>query len=209
MVPLDDVSKWWAYVPAGARWRHPDGTETPTSKAVKTIRSYRSVSLMQWRMPDEFGKRLPTEAEFEYAARGGLDQAPYSWGTEFRPMCKRMANTFQGHFPDSNSRADGYERTRLRYAHSPQTDLAFMIWRATCGSGVRTGIARTTTPYLQQRTRKALQRASIRMNRTRRNEYKRAVRSSVPISTVLASCPEDEGKGRSAPDQATSDSDAH
>jgi formylglycine-generating enzyme required for sulfatase activity len=54
------------------------------------------------------GKRLPTEAEFEYAERGGRDRAPYAWGKEFNPGGKFMANTFQGHFPEKDTGADGH-----------------------------------------------------------------------------------------------------
>ena len=105
-VALNDASAWWVYV-AGADWRHPSG---PTSD-VKDKGDYPVVQVAyedaaayaKWA-----GKRLPTEAEFEYAARGGLDQKEFAWGDEFKPNGKFMANTWQGQFPVRNSKEDGF-----------------------------------------------------------------------------------------------------
>jgi formylglycine-generating enzyme len=105
-VPLDNGMQWWAYV-AGANWRHPQGLSS-------TIKGRENYPVVQIAYEDAeayakwAGKRLPTEAEFEYAERGGLDRAPYAWGKELMPGGKYMANTFQGNFPDKDTGADGH-----------------------------------------------------------------------------------------------------
>ena len=132
-VSLDDVSKWWTYVP-GACWRHPEGPGSSITgredHPVVQVCYADAAAYAKW-----CGRRLPTEAEFEYAARGGLDQKPYVWGSEFKPNGKYMANTFQGHFPDANSRADGYERTSPVHAFPPNRSGLYDIRLETCGSG--------------------------------------------------------------------------
>ena len=105
-VPLDDWSAWWAYVP-GANWRHPDGPESD----IKDREKYPAVHV-SWDDASAYakwaGKRLPTEAEWEYAARGGLNQQPYVWGKEFAPGGHHLANTWQGIFPLKNNAGDGF-----------------------------------------------------------------------------------------------------
>ncbi len=105
-VPLNNYFQWWTYVP-GANWRHPTGpNSTIAGKGnypVVHIAYEDALAYAKWA-----GKRLPTESEWEFAARGGLTGKPYVWGDEFRPHGKWMANTHEGHFPDKDTGADGY-----------------------------------------------------------------------------------------------------
>ena len=108
-VDLHNHFQWWSYIP-GANWRHPEGPfsdiRNRMNHPVVHIAYQDAVAYCTWA-----GKRLPTEAEFEFASRGGLDRKRYAWGDEFMPGGKYMANTFQGHFPDTNTVDDGYPGT--------------------------------------------------------------------------------------------------
>jgi sulfatase modifying factor 1 len=108
-VELTNHFRWWSYVP-GANWRHPEGPNSDINARmnhpVVHIAYEDAIAYCKWA-----GKRLPTEAEFEFASRGSLDRKRYAWGDEFMPGGKHMANTFQGHFPDTNTAEDGYRGT--------------------------------------------------------------------------------------------------
>lgn len=105
-VPLDDHLQWWTWV-KGASWRTPDGPgssiENRGNYPVVHVAYSDAEAYCKWG-----GNRLPTEAEWEFAARGGLEGKVYPWGNEFRPDGRWMTNSFQGHFPDHNAAEDGY-----------------------------------------------------------------------------------------------------
>jgi formylglycine-generating enzyme len=108
-VDLRDFHNWWAYVP-GACWQRPEGpasdTYTRGRHPVTQVAYEDAAAYAEWA-----GKALPTEAEWEYAARGGLDGSVFAWGDEFAPGGRMMANTWQGEFPWQNLATDGYAGT--------------------------------------------------------------------------------------------------
>jgi formylglycine-generating enzyme required for sulfatase activity len=105
-VPLNNHYNWWRYQ-KGANWRHPDGPASDLKGGEKFpvvhIAYDDAVAYAKWA-----GKRLPTEAEFEFAARGGKAGLVYPWGNDLHPGGKFMANTFQGKFPVNDEGADGF-----------------------------------------------------------------------------------------------------
>ena len=109
--PMDtaDWRQWWRLTP-GASWRHPYGPGSSCrgldAHPVVHIAFQDALAYAKWA-----GKDLPSEAEWEVAARGGLEDADYAWGDEFTPGGLHMANTWQGQFPHENTALDGFERT--------------------------------------------------------------------------------------------------
>jgi len=106
-VVLDDKLKWWRYE-HGADWRQPEGPQS-------NLKGRGNFPVVQIAYPDAVayakwaGKRLPTEAEWEFAARGGLSGETYAWGNDFKPQEKFMANTYQGQFPLKDTGEDGFK----------------------------------------------------------------------------------------------------
>jgi formylglycine-generating enzyme required for sulfatase activity len=132
-VDLRDWSQWWK-LKFGANWRRPYGPRSSISglddHPVVHIAYRDAVAYAKWA-----GKELPTEAEWEFAARGGLEGAEFAWGDELTPGNRLMANTWQGAFPHENLALDGYERTSPVTAFPPNGygvyDMIGNVWEWT------------------------------------------------------------------------------
>lgn len=129
----EDWTSWWTYVP-GASWHHPRGPGSDLSglddHPVVHVCHEDALAYARWA-----GKDLPSEAEWEYAARGGLDRAEYAWGDELVPGGRHMANTWQGRFPVENLAEDGYVGTSPVTAFPPNGfglhDMIGNVWEWT------------------------------------------------------------------------------
>ena len=132
-VSLRDHRAWWTYVP-DASWKHPQGPgsniDAIENHPVVHVAYEDAAAYAAWT-----GKALPTEAEWEFAARGGLEKAVFVWGDEFAPNGQLMANTWQGEFPWQNLKLDGYESTSPVGTFPPNGyglfDMAGNVWEWT------------------------------------------------------------------------------
>ncbi len=134
-VPLDNYFQWWSYVP-GADWRHPTGAGSDLvgreKYPVVQIVYEDAVAYAQWA-----GKRLPTEAEWEFAARGGSSGNVYVWGNELKPGGKFQANIYQGDFPleGGDTGEDGFQGIAPVSQYAPNAyglyDMAGNVWEWT------------------------------------------------------------------------------
>ena len=132
-VNLKVMRNWWSYVP-GANWKNPGGPGTNSGGLER-----HPVVQVCWEDVEAYaawaGKQLPTEAEWEFAARGGLDGALYCWGDEFAPGGKQQANTWQGEFPWQNLELDGFIGTSPVGSFRPNGyglfDMAGNVWEWT------------------------------------------------------------------------------
>lgn len=129
-VPLNDVSQWWEWR-QGASWKHPQGPESDIvgkdNYPVVQISWYDAMAYCKWAK-----KRLPTEAEWEWAARGGLINKKYPWGDETIETGRVKANTWQGNFPDNNTKVDHYYLSSPVKTYAPNHyglyDMAGNVW---------------------------------------------------------------------------------
>jgi formylglycine-generating enzyme len=132
-VDLRNWAQWWKFE-FGAWWRRPYGPgsslEGLADHPVVHVTHGDAIAYARWA-----GKDLPTEAEWEFAARGGLDAAEFAWGDEFTPDDRHMANTWQGEFPHENLLADGYKRTSPVGTYPPNGyglfDMIGNVWEWT------------------------------------------------------------------------------
>jgi formylglycine-generating enzyme len=132
-VDLSDPTNWWEYVP-GANWRRPEGPGSDTymraSHPVVHVAPADAEAYASWA-----GKALPTEAEWEYAARGGLERAVFAWGDELAPGGRAMANSWQGEFPWQNLMTDGWLGTSPVGSFPPNgyglLDMTGNVWEWT------------------------------------------------------------------------------
>ena len=206
-----DPYQWWSEV-NGASWRHPLGPESSIEGKerfpVVHVAYADALAYAQWA-----GKRLPTEAEWEFAARGGLTGQLFPWGDDFKKDGRWMANTHQGHFPDHDTGADAFTGIAPVAQFPPNGyglyDVAGNVWEWVSDWYRPDYYAQLAAAGAVARNPQRSSRL-VRSRRTRRarNASIAADRFSAPISTARATWSARAGKVMSAPAPTISDSAA-
>jgi formylglycine-generating enzyme required for sulfatase activity len=189
-VPLDDERRWWTYV-EGASWRHPEGSDSSWSgrerHPVVHVAYEDAVAYAGWA-----GRSLPTEEEWELAARGGIDGATYAWGDTLEPDGRFMANTWRGEFPWRNTAADGYAGTSPVGSFPANGyglhDMIGNVWEWTTG-GASHGAVRAccAPPRAERRTeRRVIKGGSFLCSPEFCARYRPAARQLLEIDSTAA-----------------------
>ncbi|MCY1740887.1 formylglycine-generating enzyme family protein [Ensifer sp. SL37] len=218
-VDIRNHYNWWVYAP-GTNWRHPRGP----SSSIRKLMDHPVVHVA-WEDVEAYakwvGKELPTEAEWEFAARGGLDGAEFVWGNELTPGGRHMANIWQGEFPFHNTREDGFEYTAPVGSFPANGyglyDMAGNVWQWTadwyqehgkidrhcCTAAIPRGATREASDNLHQLDmtipRKVTKGGSHLCAPNYCRRYRPAARMAQPIDTSISHvgfrCVVREGKG--------------
>jgi len=201
-VPLNDHFQWWSYV-KGANWRHPLGPQSDIKGKGKYpvvhVAFEDALAYAKWA-----GERLPTEAEWEFAARGGLSGMPFVWGDQFRPDGKWMANTFQGKFPvkGTDKGDDGHVGIAPVAQYPPNGyglfDMAGNVWQWTSDWYRPDYYARLAALGARRAIRRDRTLPSIHLSQQKRKRLTAAGPFFVPTSIARATSLARAAKAKSA-----------